>query len=112
MAEQINTSPNSNADIQHWLNSYFDNELPAPTSETVDRKWLLTCLTEAIHRLLQHHPEQLAQALYRVDVREEQVNEAFGLTDSTAIARKLALLVIEREEEKAAFRERFRNNAL
>lgn len=91
--------------VQH-LNRHFDNSLQK-VSVPVTRSELLKLLSVQILQLLHQSPERVAQALYRVDVKEEYVKAAFGLREAAAVARRLAELVVEREEEKATFRERF-----
>ncbi len=63
-------------------------------------------LTRAIEYLIEKDFEKLMQILYRIDVNEAKVKIAFGLEQD--VATQIALLIIEREEQKVITREEYR----
>ena len=77
----------------------------SPTSIT-DYDELTNELARAIQYLIEKDFEKLMHILYRIDVSEAKVKLAFGLEQD--VARQIALLIIEREEQKVITREKYR----
>ncbi|NLR90257.1 MULTISPECIES: hypothetical protein [Flammeovirga] len=71
--------------------------------ETADK------LSEYFEHLLRTDSSRLMNGLYRIDVREDLVKEAFEQGSLTDIADALARLALRREWEKQKMRERWSN---
>ncbi|MGA7304608.1 MAG: hypothetical protein WBW88_07020 [Rhodothermales bacterium] len=67
-------------------------------------------LIRQIDALLTHRRELLMSVLYRVDVRESLVIDAFQNVPLEELASRLADLIIERQVEKVRSRRAFRDN--
>lgn len=63
-------------------------------------------LSRAIEFLIEKDFEKLMQILYRIDVSESKVKRAFGLEQD--VAQHIALLIIEREEQKVITRAKYK----
>ena len=64
-------------------------------------------LSLAICELLLHDYQKLLALLYRIDVNEKKFQEAFKSDSSELVSDKIAMLVIERELEKAVSRKKY-----
>jgi hypothetical protein len=80
--------------------------LPAISSDMED---LHKTLSEAICHMLLHDYQKLLNLLYRIDVNEKKFQEAFKEGSSELVSGKISRLIIERELEKAIYREKYRN---
>jgi len=67
---------------------------------------LLKELTRAIEHLIDKDFEKLMQILYRIDVSETKVKQAFGLEQD--VATQVAKLIIEREQQKVITRAKYK----
>ena len=67
---------------------------------------LVNELTKAIEYLIDKDFEKLMHILYRLDVSESKVKNVFGLEQD--VAHQIALLIIEREEQKVITRKRYK----
>lgn len=83
-----------------------DFNLEIPSSEVVTAEDFQQILTKLIRHLLDNDFERLLNGLYRIDVSEEKVKVAMATTDD--VAENIALLIIEREMQKVATREKYR----
>lgn len=81
-------------------------ELGLILSETANYELFVKELTRAIQYLIDTDFEKLMHLLYRVDVSEQKVKQAFGLEHD--VAHELALLVIEREKQKVITRAKYK----
>ncbi|MFA6261657.1 MAG: hypothetical protein WC760_09325 [Bacteroidia bacterium] len=72
------------------------------------REALEQWLTERIIHFLLHDMEKLLHLLYRIDVQEKKVKEAFAQNNPKLIAPMLAKLIMDREEQKIETRKKFR----
>lgn len=77
----------------------------SPTS-IPDYNELVKELARAIEYLIEKDFEKLMHILYRIDVSETKVKAAFGLEQD--VAQQIALLIIEREEQKVITREKYK----
>lgn len=68
-------------------------------------------LVHHIDALLRHRRELLMSVLYRVDVKESVVVDAFRNLPPEMLAHRLADLIIERQIEKVRSRRAFRDDA-
>jgi hypothetical protein len=82
-----------------------DFNLEIPSSEITTAEDFQRILTKLIRHLLDNDFERLLNGLYRIDVSEEKVKLAMATTDD--VAEKIALLIIEREMQKVATREKY-----
>lgn len=76
--------------------------------EGISQENLHAALTNAIIYLMLNHMEQLLAILYRIDVNEKLIKEAFAENNPTLIAPKIATLVINRELQKAISRAQYK----
>jgi len=65
-------------------------------------------LTRAIAYLIDKDFEKLMHVLYRIDVSEIKVKQAFGLEQD--VAGEIASLIIERERQKVVTRAKYSNS--
>lgn len=86
--------------------SLTGKELGLVLSEPADFEAFVLELTRAIQYLIDKDFEKLMHLLYRVDVNEQKVKQAFSLEKE--VARELALLVIEREKQKVITRAKYK----
>ncbi|GAB4245908.1 MAG: hypothetical protein Tsb0034_24610 [Ekhidna sp.] len=70
---------------------------------------LLIFLTKQINELLDHDFNRLLNALYRIDIPENQVKCLLESTPPNEIAAALAAAVIEREKQKVLTRLKYRS---
>jgi hypothetical protein len=68
-------------------------------------------LVEAVNHLLVHDFNKLVWVLYRVDVSEPKLKRLLQENAGTDAAELITDLLIERQQEKARSRERFKGNA-
>ena len=87
------------------LQKYFDNDIRASNLDQL-KEWL----TSEIIKLLMHDMEKLLNILYRIDVNEKKVKEAFAQKNPKNIAPALAELMVEREFRKAETRLKYRKS--
>ena len=79
--------------------------LPAPAAPSLDA--LHRLLTHEITALLDRNPALLMHALYRVDVAERAVKQAFAETPAADLPARLADLLIARQLQKLDTRRRY-----
>lgn len=65
-------------------------------------------LTQQVNYLLDHDLNKLLNALYRIDISENQVNELLNHSQPGDIARNMAKAIIEREKLKVITRQQYR----
>ena len=71
--------------------------------DTQDREGILEALTARVRFMIRHDFERLANAMYTLDVNEDQFRASFD-GDQTAAAARIAQLILDREIAKAASR--------
>ncbi len=67
-------------------------------------------LTEKIAILLEKQFDKLINLLYRIDVNEKLVNDAFSSKNKKDLPAVLADLIIERHLQKIHFRKKYKND--
>ena len=82
-----------------------DVGLSLSPSEITNHDTLVKELTRAIEFLIEKDFEKLMHILYRIDVKEAKVKTVFGLQHD--VAQQIALLIIEREEQKVITRAKY-----
>jgi hypothetical protein len=90
------------ADAVPQLEKHFGVSIPEGAALT--REYVEKLLTEHLVYMLHEEMEKLLQALYRIDVNERKVKDAFAQNNPKAIAPELARLIIDRELQKAESR--------
>jgi len=75
-------------------------------SSYIDR--IKELLAIQINYLLDHDFNELLNILYRIDIPEEKVREALLLSSHGAVATHLVELVLERQQQKAITRLKYR----
>ncbi len=64
-------------------------------------------LTKQVNYLLDHDLNRLLNALYRIDIAEEQTKELLQGSKQGQIARNLARAIMEREKQKVITRQKY-----
>jgi hypothetical protein len=77
--------------------------------EDVTEEELLTFLREYIYDLIDKDMKQLFYILYRLDINEQKVHKALNPLSKEAPHEVLALLIFEREKQKAKTRIEYSN---
>ncbi len=74
-----------------------------------DMNWelLLEALTERISDLMLNNPRKLTTAVYLLDISERRYQDAMRRPGIAQKARALAEIILERESEKIALRQRY-----
>lgn len=70
--------------------------------------WLKGAVTERVRYLLDHDFNRLLNALYRIDIPEEEVKKALQLPKYEVLLSVLVDLIIERQKQKAITRLKYR----
>lgn len=78
-------------------------ELPDNVSPEV----ILAALTQRVEQLIAGNPDQLFSMLYRLDISEEKIKAAMAF--DYEVAKKIAVLIYERQLEKIVSRNHFRS---
>lgn len=101
----VRVKENQLQETASFLHRVLNEEtLPATSTREALEQWL----TERIVHYLLHDMEKLLHILYRIDVSEKKVKEAFAQNNPQQIAPQLARLILEREEQKIETRKKFR----
>ncbi len=75
-------------------------------SDVQNENMLREKLKEIIANLIKYNFERLVQGLYRIDVAEEKFSEAMKESDFDLLVHKITNLILNREIEKAKYRNR------
>lgn len=70
--------------------------------------WLEEYLTKQVNYMLDHDFNYLLNALYRIDIPEERIQELLQIKDHSFVGRSIAQAIIEREKQKIITREQYR----
>jgi hypothetical protein len=92
------------------INKTFGEKLLPPVPEQNQQQQMLQKLARFVHHLLQNEMQRLLQALYRIDVDEQKVKNAFRQNSAQAVAAELATLIFEREMQRVITRQRYSSN--
>lgn len=98
----INTCPDDalrRALVQSW-------NVAIPSADQ-SREGLLDALAARVLHLMRHDFSRLTSALYLLDVREDRYLAALRAPSEQKSARRLAELILDREEEKALSRAKY-----
>jgi hypothetical protein len=105
MPEPPETTP---GDAARLLSEYFDEESESTLPGALTLQQVRDFLKERIGNLLDTNPQRLMSILYRIDVAESAVQQAFETAPPGLLAQELAELVLERELQKLETRRRYR----
>lgn len=94
---------NNTQDISQALTVYF----ALPDGE-ITYEALLKRVTEEIQYLIDFDLNKLWSLLYRIDVAEKKVKEVIATTPFTQHARRIAELIIQRQQEKIISRKKYK----
>jgi dihydrodipicolinate reductase len=94
---------NENQEITQALTVYF----ALPDGE-ISYEVLLQKVTEEIQYLIDFNLDKLWSLLYRIDVAEKKVKEVIATTPFTQHARRIAELIIQRQQEKIISRKKYK----
>lgn len=99
-------------DIKTFLENNFSLSLneSALDSESAYLKYLHQALSERILHFLRVDIDKLTQALYRIDVDDQLVDNAFNLGEIHLIADKLSELIIQRQLKKLHYATQFKKD--
>lgn len=86
----------------------FDNDEFHP--DAPDYSSLKNILAVRITELLKTNLNELLRILYRIDIAEHKLKNAFKCMSEEEIADQIAILVIERQMQKVEFRRKYSNN--
>lgn len=89
------------------LKKALADDFDISADQLVSKKQILAALAFRISRLIEGNPDQLFSLLYRLDVSEKKIKEALQAGDEIPL--RLANLVYDRQLEKAAWREHFKD---
>ncbi|MFT4061751.1 MAG: hypothetical protein QM642_05255 [Edaphocola sp.] len=89
--------------LQAALEQQFDVDLGG----YVTAEKLVAALAARVEQLIAANPDQLFSLLYRLDISEKKIKQA--LATGQDIAKKIAVLIYERQSEKIISRRQFKN---
>ena len=95
-------------DTEHSLVAAINDSLGIELKETISADQLTDILAEHINDLIDHNFTKLVNLLYRIDVNESKLRQMLAENAHDA-GRIIAGLIIERQLQKIASRERFSN---
>ncbi len=75
--------------------------------ENMDYQKLKSILTDKVTELLKNNIGELLRILYRIDVAEQKVKNAFKCLSEEEIAEHIATLIIERQMQKVEIRRKY-----
>jgi hypothetical protein len=85
------------------LQNYFDEKI---TGENIEQ--IKIALTQIIVNMMLNDMEKLLAILYRIDVNEKKVKQAFTQSNPAFIAPTIAELIIARELQKEETRRKYK----
>lgn len=93
-------------DLERQLLSGLSNSFDISAENLVSKQQILSALSSRISQLLAGNPDRLFSLLYRLDISEKKIKVV--LQGEGDVPFRLAILVYERQLEKAASRKRFK----
>jgi hypothetical protein len=85
----------------------FEIENTAFSANQPDEELVIKLLADRIDYMLQSNPDMLMSMMYRMDVREKDLQEALQPGKLDEPTRALALLVIKRQQERLETRRKY-----
>lgn len=109
-AAAMSFSPETRLDaLAHIRSQWALPELSLEAQEAQEEAFR-RALSNKIEDMLNNHFGQLVHAIRRLDVREKDFHAAMHLDSSAEIAEALAVLILQREYEKAESRRKYRES--
>jgi hypothetical protein len=93
-------------EVNNQLQSVLGRSFQLPESELVSREAIIQALTIRVGYLLETNSSKLFSLLYRLDISERNIKQAMAARKD--VAKKIAVLIYERQLEKIVSRERFK----
>ncbi|MDX2196326.1 MAG: hypothetical protein NW207_07905 [Cytophagales bacterium] len=81
----------------------FDNEIMTIADDSHSKSDAIAKILYLLH----HDVPGLTQILYRIDVSENKINEAFALHEDLLIAERIYELILARLKQKIEFRQKY-----
>ncbi len=99
--------------MNHNTIEYICQSLEIQPNETfLDEKMLLEALKLRISELLEYKPAYLFTLMYRIDVSEKAIRTALSPSGKEDPAEALARLVIERQKERIAAKNKYKQSPI
>ena len=96
-------------DLNNYTKDLIINSFEMETTDTISSDDLEQMLAERVEFLLAHQLEFFFATMYRMDVNEQKIQEALtGQGEKPSL--KIARLIIQRQLEKQASREKYRTD--
>jgi hypothetical protein len=101
----------TDSDLIPYLNQVLLKDFSIPPATSLQTDWL-ALVQEKVEEYLGSPSgvEFLMHILYRLDISESKVNQAFNAPNSSSIAKELSCLILEREIQKAESRRKYRSS--
>ena len=84
---------------------------PELVAEAKNEADILALIERLVQELIDSDFEKLLLLLYRIDVNEKKVKEAIDLAGPEKASLSIAKLILEREKQKAASREKYKSES-
>ncbi|MCB0664404.1 MAG: hypothetical protein KDC80_01215 [Saprospiraceae bacterium] len=94
------------------LYDLMQNQIPDSSVEDPNQDRLLDFMTERIEALMADQFETLMSMMYRLDVSEAKLRNALAPDNPENPARSLARLIIQRQKQRVATRDKYKQNSL
>jgi len=91
------------------LVTVINNSLGIELNENISLDQLKDLLAGHINDLIEHNFNKLISILYRIDINESRLKQLLAENSAQDAGRIIAELVIQRQLQKIAYRERFGN---
>lgn len=101
--------------VSEYISNAFNRfglDLPLSPDDSENLNQLKTLLADKLKDMMDNNFDNLVNALYRIDVNEEKLNELFSSKNRTYIPSALADLIIERQLQKLHFRKKYKEGKL
>ncbi len=92
----------SEQNLDRWLDEMHQNP------EYLDEKTLILAIAQRVSTLIAEQPDLLFSHLYRLDVREDKIQEV--LAAGGDVPRALAILIVDRQKLRMETKNKYRSN--
>lgn len=100
-----------NTELQSFLERNFGiQKLDTQVSSDNYLDYIDQRLQERLALLINTNPDALFQALYRIDVSQSLVDQAFSLGEIKKVCKELSSLIIKRQLKKLDYSQRFKGD--
>jgi hypothetical protein len=103
---------NQNKELAQFLIRNFNlkNLGDLPEENTAFFEFLREQLSQRVEYFINHDMDSLLQALYRIDVSNALVDEAFSLGEIKKVSNAIAVAIIERQLKKLSYRNEYKKD--